>query len=60
MRMATRTYFGTLSEFQPGSESVKSYIERVQIFFKANHIPEEDEAAIFLSYIGGKTLCSPT
>ena len=48
------TYFGSLSEFQPGSESVKSYIERVKIFFKANHIPEDDQAVILLSYVGAK------
>jgi len=56
--MATRTpptYFGSLSEFQAGSESVKSYIERVKIFFRANHIAVDDQPAILLSYVGQKT-----
>ena len=47
-------YFGSLSDFQAESESIKSYIECVTIFFTANNIAADYQVAILLSYIGGK------
>ena len=46
---------GSLPEFDAEVDSVKSYIARAKVFFKANSIPEDKQAAIFLSSIGGKT-----
>ena len=34
---------------------MRSYTERVKNFFRENHIVADDQAPIFLSYIGGKT-----
>ena len=53
--MAATPYFGSLSDFQAELESIKSYIERVTIFFTANNIAADHQVAILLSYIGGKT-----
>ena len=47
--------YGVLSQFDPDTDSVKSYIARAKVFFKANSIPEEKEAPIFLSCIGART-----
>ncbi len=56
-RMATRpsVVYGHLAEFQPETESLKAYVERAKIFFLANDIPEDKQATVFLSVIGGKT-----
>ena len=49
------TTYGSVPEFDAEVDSVKSYIARAKFFFKANSIPEDKQAAIFLSCIGGKT-----
>ena len=49
------TTYGSLPEFDAEIDSVKSYIARAKVFFKANSIPEDKQATIFLSCIGGKT-----
>ena len=46
------TTFGKVQEFNPDSDSVNAYIERVNLFFTANDIPAEKRVA---SVIGGKT-----
>lgn len=43
-----------LGEFQPETES-STYMERVEMFFIANKIPENCELAAFLSVIGAKS-----
>ena len=52
--MAT-AQFGILKEFCPDSESVKVYLERVQLYFEANEVPEEKQVPILLSTIGSST-----
>ena len=52
--MAT-AQFGTLKEFCPDSESVKIYLERVQLYFEANEVPEDKQVPILLSSIGSST-----
>ena len=47
--------FGKVQEFNPDSDSVTAYIERVNLFFTANEIPSPKRVAVFLSVIGGKT-----
>ena len=49
------TTFGIVQEFNPDSDSVNAYTERVNLFFTANDIPAEKRVAVFLSVIGGKT-----
>ena len=45
--------FGQIQEFRPESESFAAYVERVQLFFTANDIPDEKKTAVFLSVVGG-------
>ena len=58
--------FGQLESFNPDTDSVSAYIERVHLFFGANDIPDKKAVAVFLSTIGAKTyellrnLLSPT
>ena len=46
---------GSVGEFQPEAESFAAYVERVEMFFAANAIPNERKAAVFLSLVGAKT-----
>ena len=45
------TIYGQLQPFNPDSDSVAAYIERVHLFFAANDIPDKK---MFLSTVGGK------
>ncbi len=47
--------YGSLPEFDPDKETVKSYTSRAKIFFKANSIPAEIQPAVLLSCVGGTT-----
>ena len=51
----TAATYGILPEFDPDSESVNSYTARTKVLFKANSIPEDKQAATFLSCVGVKT-----
>ena len=53
--MAANHTFGHIQEFQPDSDSITAYIERMNLFFVANDVPNEKKVAVFLSVIGGKT-----
>ena len=52
--MATIT-FGRLTEFDPKSDSITAYVDRVTLFFQANEIAEGKQVAVFLSAMGPKT-----
>ena len=49
------TVYGQLQAFNPDSDSVAAYIERVHLFFAANDIPDKKMVPVFLSTVGGKT-----
>ena len=49
------TTYGQLQEFQPDSDSVTSYLERVALYFDANGIAEDKKVPILLSSIGAST-----
>ena len=51
--MTTTT--GTLSEFVPQKEKIAAYLERVELFFKANGIKDEKQVPVFLTAMGGET-----
>jgi len=51
--MTTRV--GTLDEFEPSSETVTNYVERVQMYFAANDIAEAKQVSTFLTAVGKKT-----
>ena len=53
--MAATTQFGTLNEFRPDNESIKNYLERVQLYFTANGVDAGKQVAILLSSIGSIT-----
>ena len=46
---------GTLREFQPDTEMIKDYLERVALYIEANDIPEARQRAVLLSVVGSKT-----
>ena len=47
--------YGQLKKFKPEAESIKSYLERVSLYFKANAIAAEKQVPILLSSIGSTT-----
>ena len=57
--MATRhsvaTHYGSITEFNPESDSIKAYLERVEMYFTANAIPADKQVPILLSSIGAST-----
>ena len=46
---------GTLREFQPDTEMIKDYLERVALYIEANDIPAARQRAVLLSVVGSKT-----
>ncbi len=52
--MATAA-FGHFQEFQPGSEPISAYLERMQAYLDAHGVDEEKRSAILVSVIGSKT-----
>ena len=46
------THFGKLQEFRPESDSIKSYLQRVTLYFEANEIDAKKQVAVLLSSIG--------
>ena len=49
------TTIGSLQEFCMESESITAYLERVQLFMRANSVEDRKKVAVLLSVIGGKT-----
>ena len=49
------THVGTIKEFQPDSDTIKDYLERVQLYIEANAITEDRQRAVLLSVMGRKT-----
>ena len=47
--------FGHLQEFRSETETITSYLERVEIYFTANDVPEEKRVPVFLSTVGATT-----
>ena len=48
------TSYGHIDEFRSENESIEAYLERIDIYFKANDIRDEKKMSIFLSVLGGK------
>lgn len=44
-----------MQEYCSENESFSAYLERVQLFFIANDVPEAKKVAVFLSVVGSKT-----
>jgi len=48
------TTVGNLQEFRPTDEGIAAYLERVELYFKANDIAERKQVPVFLTVVGGK------
>ena len=46
---------GKLHEFQPDTEELCSYLERVDIYFAANDVPDKKKVPVLLNCIRGGT-----
>ncbi len=55
LKLVMATLLGKLEEFDPASDSITAYVERVQLFFDANSVAEGKQVAVFLSVLGSKT-----
>ena len=53
VRMATQ--YGQLQEFKPDSDSIKSYLERVSLYFAVNDVADGKRVSVLLSSIGATT-----
>ena len=49
------TPYGQIVAFHHESDSIKAYLEHVQLYFVANRVPEDVQVPIFLSCIGVPT-----
>ena len=49
------TQYGRLNEFDPESDSIKAYLERVALYFTANDVDNAKRVPILLSSIGAPT-----
>ena len=49
------TQYGRLQEFKPEVESIKAYMERVDLYFVANEVDDAKQVPILLSSIGANT-----
>ena len=47
--LRTITSYGHIDEFRAENESVKVYLEQIDIYFRANNIADEKKVLIFLS-----------
>lgn len=48
------SYFGRMDAFNPKEEEWLTYVERLEMFFVVNNVPEQKKAASLLTLIGGK------
>ena len=49
------TQYGRLNEFDPESDSINAYLERVALYFTANEVDNAKPVPILLSSIGAPT-----
>ena len=51
----SQAVLGSLGEFNCKSDSISSYLERMQLYFEANSVKEDRKVADLLTVIGAKT-----
>ena len=54
-RMVFKPAYGQMLEFEPSAESFSVYVERVNLLFTANEVPEEKRVPVFLTIVGKST-----
>ena len=45
---------GNLGEFHPNTDSITSYLKRVQLYFEANPVEEDRRVAVLLTVVGAE------
>ena len=53
--MAAPRVLGRLKEFDPKVENISTYLERVELYFDANAVNQDRQAAVMLIVIGSQT-----
>ena len=48
------TLFGHLNEFRPGADRLSVYLERFELYCKANSVPDSKKVPLFLTVIGAQ------
>lgn len=51
----TQPVLGNVGEFDSQTNSISSYVERVQLYFEANSVADDWKVAVLLTVIGQKT-----
>ena len=51
---ATSRVLGTLQEFDPKSDNISTYLERLQLYFEANGVEDDHKVAVLLTVIGAR------
>ena len=49
------TQYGIINQFSPDKESITTYLERMNLYFTANSVANEEKVPILLSVIGSST-----
>ena len=45
---------GRVREFNPQEENITSYLERLQLYFEVNGVPEDKQVPALLTVVGAK------
>ena len=53
-RMSLSKSFGRIDPFKPENETIAAYLERVDLYFLANDIPDAKKVAILLTSVGDR------
>ena len=54
LTMATLRVFGSLGEFDPTTDDISAYLERLQLYFAANKVEDDRKVPVLLTVIGAK------
>ena len=49
------THYGKITEFHPETDSIKVYLEWVELYFTAYKVPDDLQVPILLSSVGAST-----
>ena len=52
--MAALRVFGSLEEFDPTTDDISTYLERLQLYFAANKVEDDCKVPVLLTVIGAK------
>ena len=52
--MATLRVFGSVGEFDPTTDDISTYLERMQLYFAVNKVEDDRKVPVLLTVIGAK------